>query len=64
MNLNISLYDLRDQYNPKSKITSFFVKLGDKEEVQIGAPLLRSYYVSINLNKKLMLFSPLNRFSP
>jgi hypothetical protein len=26
--VNISLYDLRDQYNSKSKVTSFFVRLG------------------------------------
>jgi hypothetical protein len=27
--LNISLYDLRDQYNPKNKLTSFFLKLSN-----------------------------------
>ena len=38
--------------------------MGVTQEVQIGASLLRSYYISINIQNKVMLFSPLNRFSP
>lgn len=65
MVLNISLYDLKDEYNDKSKMTTFFLKLSNKsEEFQLGAPLLRGYYVSINLEKQTLLFSPLNRFTP
>jgi len=55
---------LRDSYNPKEKLTSFFLKLGNPEELQIGYPLLLGHYVSLNLNKSSLLFSPLNRFSP
>lgn len=62
--LNISLYDLRDQYQSKSKVTSFFVKVGDVSDVQIGAPLLRGYYLSLDMAKKTILFSPINRFTP
>lgn len=64
VSLNISLYDLRDSYNNKDKLTSFFVRLGKAEEVQIGYPLLKGYYISLNLVQKSMLFSPLNRFTP
>ena len=28
VNINISLYDLRADHNPKSKVTSYFLKLG------------------------------------
>lgn len=62
--VNISLYDLRDQYNSKSKVTSFFVRLGGEGEVQLGAPLLRGYYLSLNMAKPSLLFSPVNRFTP
>ena len=65
MTVNISLYDLRDQYNPNSKLTSFFIRLSsNSEDVQIGAALIKGYYISINLTKKTLLFSPLNRFAP
>jgi hypothetical protein len=62
--LNISLYDLRDQYNSKDKITSFFVKLGNENDLQLGAPLLKGYYISLNMTKPSILFSPTNRFTP
>lgn len=62
--MNISLYDLRDQYNSKEKVTSFFVKLGNGDEIQLGAPLLKGYYVSLNMDKPSILFSPINRFTP
>jgi hypothetical protein len=62
--MNISLYDLRDQYNSKEKITSFFVKLGTGNEIQLGAPLLKGYYISLNMDKPSILFSPINRFTP
>lgn len=64
VSLNVSLYDLRDQYNTKSKVTSFFLKLGKDDEVQIGAPLLRGYYISLDMVKPSILFSPVNRFTP
>jgi hypothetical protein len=63
VSLNISLYDLRDQYNTKSKVTSFFVKVGRVDEVQLGSPLLRGYYISLNMAKPSLLFSPVNRFT-
>lgn len=62
--LNLSLYELRDTYNNKDKITTFFVKLGADNELQIGAPILRNYYVVINMSRPSLLFSPLNRFKP
>lgn len=40
------------------------MKLTDGNDLQIGSSLLRGYYISINMNKKTMLFSPINRFSP
>ena len=55
---------MRDSYNNKQKLTSFFLKLGNPEEVQIGYPLLKGHYVSLNLNKPSLLFSPLNRLTP
>lgn len=60
--MNISLYDLRDRYNEKSKLSSFFIKFGKKDEIQIGPALLKSYYLSLNLKTKTLLFSPLNHF--
>lgn len=32
--------------------------------MQIGAPLLRGYYLSLNMGKSSLLFSPVNRFTP
>jgi len=63
VSINISMYELRDSYNNKNKMTSFFLKLGNPEEIQIGYPLLKGHYISINLNKSTLLFSPLNRYT-
>ncbi len=61
--INISLYELRDTYNNKNKMTSFFLKLGKDQDLQIGYPLLKGHYISIDLNKSTLLFSPLNRYT-
>jgi hypothetical protein len=45
-------------------MTSFFLKVGKVEEAQLGSPLLRGYYLSLNLAKPSILFSPVNRFTP
>ena len=32
--------------------------------MQVGTPLLKGYYISLNMNKKTLMFSPINRFTP
>lgn len=61
--LNISLYDLRESYDEKTKETHFYIQFVDSEkDVELGEALFKAYYVSIDMENKKMLYSPLNRF--
>lgn len=61
--INISLYDLRDSYDEKTKETVFFIQFVDSDrDIELGESLFKSYYVSIDMEGKKMLYSPLNRF--
>jgi hypothetical protein len=61
--INISLYDLKLSYDEKTKETVFFVEFVESEnDVELGESLFKSYYVSIDMENKKMLYSPINRF--
>ncbi len=54
---------MRREYLPESKTVSFYIKLSDDvEDVQIGAVILKDYYLSIDMNQNTLLFSKTNRF--
>lgn len=61
--INISLYDLRESYDEKTLLSVFNIEfVNNIDEVQIGEALFKAYYVSIDMENKKMLYSPLNHF--
>ena len=59
----MSLYDIRDTYDEKTKLTMFFLKFEeDSRQLQIGESLLRNYYISIDMKGNRILYSPTNKF--
>lgn len=61
--INVSLYDLRRDYEPETKRVSFYIRLSeDVEEIQIGAAILKEYYIAIDMNQPALLYSGINRF--
>ena len=61
--INISLYDLRREYDPQTKKVSFYIKLSDQvSEIQIGSAILKEYYIAIDMDNSNLLFSTINRF--
>lgn len=61
--VNISLYDLKDTYDEKTRETMFFIEfVKDEKEASIGEAFFKTHYVSIDMQDKQLLFSPLNRY--
>lgn len=61
--INISLYDLIGKYDEKTAETVFNIEfVAGNDQLHIGESLFKSYYVSIDLENKKMLYSPLNHF--
>lgn len=61
--INVSLYDIRDTYDEKTKLTMFFLKFEDDDsKLQIGESLLRNYYISIDIKTNRIFYSPTNKF--
>lgn len=61
--INISLYDLRDTYDEKTNETVFLIHFSPNPDLfQLGQSFFKSYYVSVDMQNKKMLFSPINRY--
>ena len=61
--MNLSLYSLRNQYIEKENKTTFFIKFDqDPNQWQIGNALPKSHYLAIDMQKHIMIVSPINRF--
>ena len=61
--MNLTLYDLKDQYFEKEDKTTFFIKFTkDLNECQIGRTILNMHYLVFDMDRKTMFLSPVNHY--